>query len=216
MDSYENNQTWDLLPRSTGNNIVKCRWVYQTKFTFDGVFEHRKDHLVMKGLSQQEWIDYTETFYPIAKMNLVRLILSLAARFGWPIHEMDIKSAFLHGDLFEDIFMEQPLGFMTYSSLICWLKKLLHGLNQAPRAWYEKIDQLFFNLGFKHCEYNHNIYVLHVEGNTLILVVYVDDPVLIGNNSDLIFRLKCWLSHTFEMIDLGILHFFLGLQVLPL
>jgi hypothetical protein len=129
---------------------------------------------------------------------------------------MDVKSAFLHGDLSEEIFMEQPPGFVTDSTLVYRLQKSLYGLKQAPRAWYAKINHLFLTLGFKHCEYDHNLYVLHDNGDTLIVVVYVDDLVMTGNNIDLIFRLKKQLVDTFDMTDLGLLHYFLGLQVLPL
>ena len=129
---------------------------------------------------------------------------------------MDVKSVFFHGDLVEEIYMEQPPSFVTDSTLVCQLKKSLQGLKQAPRAWYEKIDRFFFNLGFKRCESNHSIYVLHADGNTLIVVVYVDDLVLTSNTVDLFSRLKHQLVDTFEMTYLGILHFFLGLQVLPL
>jgi hypothetical protein len=98
---------------------VKRRWVYKTKFTSKGVFERHKDRLVAKGFSQKEGINYTETFSPIAKMNFVRLILSLATRFGWKIHQMDAKNVFLPGDLFEEIFMEHPPSFVTNYNLVC-------------------------------------------------------------------------------------------------
>jgi hypothetical protein len=113
--SLSKNHTWDSVPRLQGKNIVKCRWIYRTKFSSEGVVERHKAHLVVKGFSQQESIDYTETFAPVAKMNSVRLIISLVARFGWKIHQMDVKSAFLHGDLFEEILMEQPPGFCQFS-----------------------------------------------------------------------------------------------------
>ena len=129
----DKNHTWEHIPQPQGNNVVKCRWVYKTKFTFDGVVECHKDILVAKGFAQQEGIDYTKTFSPIAKMNSVQLILSLATHFGWELHQMDVKSAFLHGDLIEEIYMEQPPGFVTDSSLVCQLKKL-YGLKQEPHA----------------------------------------------------------------------------------
>jgi hypothetical protein len=119
MDSLLKNHTWDLVPQPQGKNIVKCRWVYKTKFTFEGVVECHKSHLVMKGFSQQEGIEYTKTFSLVAKMNYVQMILSLVAHFGWKIHQMDVKSSFLHGDLSEEIFMEQPLGFVIDSNLVC-------------------------------------------------------------------------------------------------
>jgi hypothetical protein len=103
MDSLQNNHTWDLVPCPSGKNIVKCRWVYQTIFTSKGSIECHKDPLVAKGFSHQEGINYTETFALVAKMNFIQHILSLVAFFRWKIHEMDAKSAFLHGDLFEEI-----------------------------------------------------------------------------------------------------------------
>jgi hypothetical protein len=112
--------------------------------------------------------------------------------------------------------MEQPLGFVIDSNIVFRLQKSLYGLKKDPWAWYENIDQFFVNLGFKHCESNHSIYVLHVKGDTLIVAVYVVDLVLIKKNPSLIFRLKSRLADTFEMTILGMLHFFLGIQVLPL
>lgn len=127
-DSLENNHTWDLAPRLNENNVVECQWVYRTKFIYDGVFEHHKDRILVKGFSQQEGIDYTKTFAPIENMNFVQLILSLATHFRLEIHQMDVKSSFLHGKLFEEFYMEQSPNFMTDSTLVCWLKKSLYGL----------------------------------------------------------------------------------------
>jgi hypothetical protein len=216
IDSLSKNHTWNLVPQPQGMSIVKCRWVYRTKFTSKGVFERHKAHLIVKGFSQQEVIVYTETFAPVAKMNSVQLILSLVAHFGWKIHEMDVKSAFLHGDLFEEIFMENPLNFVIDSNLICRIKKLLCGLKQTSQAWYVKINSLFLRLGFKLCESDHSLYVLNVNGYTLIFVVYVNDLLITCNNNDPILRLKKQLVDSFDMIDLGTLHYFLGIQVLPL
>jgi hypothetical protein len=103
---------------------------------------------------------------------------------------MDVKSDFLRSDLSEEIFMEQPPGFVTYSSLIHWLHKSLYGLKHAPRLWYTNIDHFFLILGFKHCQCDHNIYVLHDNNDTLIVVVYVDYLVITINNLDLIIILK--------------------------
>ena len=112
--------------------------------------------------------------------------------------------------------MEQPLGFVTDSTLVCRLHKSLYGLKQAPWDQYAKIDSFFLSIGFKCCESHHNIYVLHFDGYTLIVSIYVDNLVITGNNHDLILGLKRQLATTFEMTNLGILHFFLGLRVLPL
>ena len=129
---------------------------------------------------------------------------------------MDSKSAFLHDELSKEIYMEKTIGFVTYSLQVCRLQKSLYGLKKAPQAWFEKIDLFVVNMVFKYCEFDHSIYVLQVKGYNLIVVVYDDDLVLTGNNLDLIFRFKSQLADTFEMTNIGILHFFLGLHVLPL
>eukprot|EP00253_Pinus_taeda_P002976 PITA_02976 len=129
------NDTWDLVPLPKGRKLVRCKWVYRTKYGPDGKVDKHKARLVAKGFSYVEGIDYTKTFSPVAKMNSIRLVLSLAASLKWEVHQMDVKSAFLHGDLHEEIYMEQPIGFIqTDSSLVCRLKKSLYGLKQAPRA----------------------------------------------------------------------------------
>ena len=112
--------------------------------------------------------------------------------------------------------MEQPPGFVIDSILFYRVKKSLYGLKQAPHAWYEKIEQFFVNLGFKHCEFDHNVYVSHVHGDTLSVALCIDDLVITGNNVNLILGLKKQLTDTFEMTDLGLLHFFLIIQILQL
>eukprot|EP00253_Pinus_taeda_P002291 PITA_02291 len=129
------NDTWDLVPLPKGRKLVRCKWVYRTKYGPDGKVDKHKARLVAKGFSQVEGIDYTKTFSPVAKMNSIHLVLSLVASFKWEVHQMDVKSTFLHGDLHEETYMEQPTGsIQTESSLVCRPKKSLYGLKQAPRA----------------------------------------------------------------------------------
>ena len=104
--------TWDLVPLPKGRKHVRCKWVYITKYASDGSIERLKARLVAKGFSQVEGIDYNETFAPVAKMNSIRLVLSLAALHDWEVHQMDVKSTFLHGDLQEEIYMQQPPGYV--------------------------------------------------------------------------------------------------------
>eukprot|EP00253_Pinus_taeda_P027350 PITA_27350 len=113
------NDTWDLVPLPKGRKLVRCKWVYRTKYGPDGEVDKHKARLVAKGFSQVEGIDYTETFSPVAKMNSIRFVLSLAASLKWEVHQMDVKSAFLHGDLHEEIYMEQPIGFIQTDSSLC-------------------------------------------------------------------------------------------------
>eukprot|EP00253_Pinus_taeda_P034783 PITA_34783 len=152
------NDTWDLVPLPKGRKLVRCKWVYRTKYGPDGKVDKHKARLVAKGFSQVEGIDYTETFSPVAKINSIRLVLSLAASLKWEVHQMDVKSAFLHGDLHEEIYMEHPIGFIqTDSSLVCRLKKSLYGLKQAPRAWYAKMDSFLLESGFSRCYSDNTI-----------------------------------------------------------
>eukprot|EP00253_Pinus_taeda_P013475 PITA_13475 len=128
---------------------------------------------------------------------------------------MDVKSAFLHGDLHEEIYMEQPIGFIqTDSSLVCRLKKSLYGLQQAPRAWYAKMDSFLLESGFSRCYSDNTVYTKKVGNSLIILVLYVDDLILTGSDPNLINHVKSTLKKKFEMTDLGHLHYFLGLQVL--
>eukprot|EP00253_Pinus_taeda_P030435 PITA_30435 len=148
-------------------------------------------------------------------MNSIRLVLSLAASLKWEVHQMDVKSAFLHGDLHEEIYMEQPIGFIqTDSSLLCRLKKSLYGLKQAPRAWYAKMDSFLLESGFSRCYSDNTVYTKKVENSLIILVLYVDDLILTGSDPNLINHVKSSLKKKFEMTDLGHLHYFLGLPVL--
>eukprot|EP00253_Pinus_taeda_P031679 PITA_31679 len=148
-------------------------------------------------------------------MNSVRLVLSLAASFKWEVHQMDVKFAFLHGDLHEEIYMEQPTGFIqTDSSLVCHLKKSLYGLKQAPRAWYAKMDSFLLESGFSRCHSDNTVYTKKEGKSLIILVLYVDDLILTGSDCNLINHVKSSLKKKFEMTDLGHLHYFLGLQVL--
>eukprot|EP00253_Pinus_taeda_P001541 PITA_01541 len=209
------NDTWDLVPLPKGQKLVRCKWVYRTKYGPDGKVDKYKARLVAKGFSQVEGLDYTETFSPVAKMNSIRLVLSLAASSKWEVHQMDVKSAFLHGDLHEEIYMEQLIGFIqTESSLVCRRKKSLYGLKQAPRTWYAKMDSVFLESGFSRCHSDNTVYTKKVGNSLIILVFYVDDLILTGSDPNFINHVKSSLKKKFEMTDLGHLHYFLGLQVL--
>ena len=121
-------------------------------YVSDGSVERLKARLVAKGFSQVEGIDYNETFAPIAKMNSICLVHSLASLHNLEVHQMDVKYTFLHGDLHEKIYMEQPPGYVQDNSiLLCLLNKSLYGLKQAPRAWYAKMDRFLLDTGFSRC-----------------------------------------------------------------
>jgi hypothetical protein len=184
-----------------------------TKSAVDGQINRYKASLVAKGFQQVHGIDYDETFAPVEKMDYIRLTLSIVKTKGWEVHHMDVKNAFLHGDLSKEIYMEQPQGFMQDSSLVCRLKKSLYGLKQAPRAWYAKMDSYLLSQNFVHCKYDLNIYMLRTIDSLLLLVLYVDDLLITGFLTSVIAVVKRILHDRFLMMDMGPLHFFLGLEI---
>ena len=172
-----------------------------------------KARFVAKGFQQVQGIDYDETFDPMAKMDFIRLALAIAAAKRWEIHHMDVKNAFLHGDLEEEIYMEQPQGYVHNSSLVCKLKKSLYGLKQAPHAWYAKIDSYLLSQNFMRCKFDPNVYMLRTSDSLLLIVLYVDDLLITGDSCSIIVETKASLHDTFSVIDMGLLNFFLGLEI---
>jgi hypothetical protein len=212
-NSLVENRTWDLVPLSFGRKLVRCRWIYRTKSATDGQINIYKSRLVAKGFQKVHGIDYDETFSPIVNMDSIHLALAIAVAKGWEVHQMDVKNAFLYGDLSEEIYMEHPQGFMQYSYLVCRLKKSLYGLKQASRAWYAKMDSYMLSHKFVRCKSDLNVYILWTTDSLLLLVLYVDDLLIIGCSTSSISGVKMILHERFSMTDMGLLHFFLGLEI---
>ena len=145
MDSIHRNETWELVDLPHEKKKIGTKWVYKTKYNSDGSVERHKARLVAKGFTQRYGIDYEETFAPVARQETIRMLISLAAQKKWSIHHMDVKSAFLNGYLEEEVYVGQPQGFEVEGkeNNVYKLKKALYGLNQAPRAWYARIDGYF-------------------------------------------------------------------------
>jgi len=132
--------TWDLVPRPFGANVVTGKWIFRQKFNADGSFDRYKARWVLRGFTQHPGVDYDETFSPVVKPATVRTVLSLALSQQWPIHQLDVKNAFLHGTLSETVYCCQPTGFIDTAlpDHVCRLNKSLYGLKQAPRPWYSR------------------------------------------------------------------------------
>jgi hypothetical protein len=143
--SIMENDVWEVVPRPEGKSVVTSRWLYKIKHAADGSIEKYKARFVARGFSQVEGVDYDETFAPVARYSSIRSVVSIAAEMGWKIHQMDVKTAFLNGVLDQEVYVEQPLGFVVHEreTHVCRLKRALYGLKQAPRAWYSRIDTCY-------------------------------------------------------------------------
>ncbi|GLU00272.1 hypothetical protein SLE2022_176510 [Rubroshorea leprosula] len=161
IGSIERNQTWELTDLPEGHKTIGVKWIYKTKLKENGAVDKFKARLVAKGYKQEFGIDYQEVFAPVARMDTIRLVIALAAQNSWPIYQLDVKSAFLHGNLQEQVFVDQPPGYVKSGSehKVYRLKKALYGLKQAPRAWYSRIDAYFLKEGFQKCPYEHTLYI---------------------------------------------------------
>ena len=212
-ESLVKNKTWELVDLPQGRTPISCKWVYKIKYDSSGNIERYKARLVARGFTQRYGIDYEETFAPVVKFASLRCLLALAAFEDMELHQMDVKTAYLNGDLKEEIFMEQPEGFDTGDGKMCRLRKSLYGLKQAGRTWYEKIDNTFAELGFVRSEADHSIYVKDKDGVKTIIALYVDDLVIACNDEAALASIKRELGQHYEMKDLGTLHYCLGLRI---
>ncbi|KAH9754441.1 hypothetical protein KPL71_015444 [Citrus sinensis] len=216
MRSLQKNQTWELVDPPPGKKPVGCRWIYTIKYKADDSIERYKARLVAKGYTQTYGIDYTDTFAPVAKINTIRILLSLAVNLEWPVQQFDVKNAFLHGDLSEEIYMDLPPGCSGPERLnqkVCKLKKSFYGLKQSPRAWFGKFTKVMVLFGYNQSSSDHTLFIKKRQGKITALIVYVDDMVVTGNDEEERKALQKYLSRDFEMKDLGALKYFLGIEV---
>jgi hypothetical protein len=206
--------TWELVKLPPGRKAVGCKWIFTIKRDAAGNIKRYKARLVAKGYSQVEGLDYTETFAPVAKFTSIRVLLALAAAHDWEVHHMDVKTAFLNGDLEEEVYMDQPEGFQEVGKedLVCRLKKSLYGLKQAPRAWNIKLHEELSKLGFIRLEADHSVYARGSSNGQTYLLVYVDDMLIVGSCHEVVKEMKKDLSKVFTMTDLGEASYFLGLE----
>ncbi|GJZ61360.1 zinc finger, CCHC-type containing protein [Tanacetum coccineum] len=192
LDSINKNNTWTLTTLPTNQKVIGLKWVFKTKRDAKGNIIKYKARLVAKGYIQEQGIDFDEVFAPVARIETVRLILALAAYHGWQVHHLDVKSAFLQGDLKEEVYVTQP---------------------EAPRAWNMKLDQTLKSLDFKKYNLEHAVYTKRSKTSTLIVGVYVDDLIITGTPRKEIDLFKSQMEDKFEMSDLGLLDYYLGIEV---
>ena len=204
MDSILSNGTWELTERPYGCKPVGYKWEFKKKLRPDGTIEKYKARLVAKGYTQKECEDFFDTYSPIARLTTIRALLSLAASYGLIVHQMDVKTTFLNGELDEEIYIDQPDGFVVkgQESKVCKLLKSLYGLKQAPKQWHEKFDRTLTSTSFVTNEADKCVYYHYGGGAGVILYLYVDDILIFGMNIEVINDVKFFLSKSFDMKDL--------------
>jgi histone deacetylase 1/2 len=181
----------------------------------DGTVDRYKARLVAKGFKQRYGIDYEDTFSPVVKAATIRIVLAISVSRGWSLRQLDVKNAFLHGVLEEEVYMKQPPGFKSSATpdYICRLDKALYGLKQAPRAWYSRLSSKLHTLGFLPSKADTSLFLYDKPGLTMFLLIYVDDIVVASSSDAAIPALLQQLSSDFALKDLGDLHYFLGIEV---
>ena len=166
MKALAKNETWELVFSPPQKKLLGCKWVFTVKHKADGSIERYKARLVAKGFTQTYGVDYQETFAPVAKMNTIRILLSCAANLDWELQQFDVKNAFLHGDLEEEVYMEIPPGFEDEKTQgkVCKLKKALYGLKQSPRAWFDRFNKAMISFGYQQSNADHTLFIKHNKG----------------------------------------------------
>jgi hypothetical protein len=205
-------KTWDLVDRPSDKPVVKNKWIFKIKKNSDGSIERFKARLVAKGFTQTHGIDYTETFSPVVRFETLRYLFATAVQNDHEIHNMDVKTAFLNGNLEEQIFMEQPEGFTTDKSKVCLLKKSLYGLKQSPRCWNQRFSEFIKKNGFIQSNADPCLFISNNQKEIQMLAIYVDDCFLIGSSAN-ISEMKSMLSKEFKMHDLGKTKYALGIDI---
>jgi len=213
--SLMDNKTWELTSLPHGRKAVSCKWVFRVKRTATGEVDRYKARLVARGFTQEHGIDYDETFAPVARLASIRVLLAVAAAEDMEVQQMDVKTAYLNGELDEEVYMEQPEGFAVRGSerKVCRLRKALYGLKQAGRAWYQNLDGTLTAAGLVRCEQDQSMYVRQENGEKLLVAVYVDDLVIASSNRKEMADIKMRLTTAYQMTDLGDIHFCLGIRI---
>ena len=215
IDSLESNKTWELTDLPKGCRPISSKWIFKKKLRSDGSIDKYKARLVIRGFDQRKGIDYFDTYSPVTKIATIRSLIALAAIFDLVVHQMDVKTAFLNGDLEEEIYMTQPEGCEVpgQEDKVCKLRKSLYGLKQAPKQWYEKFDSSLVQNGFVVNLSDSCVYSKFIGSNCVLICLYVDDMLIFGTNLHVVKETKKLLSSLFEIKDMGEADVILGVKI---
>ena len=214
IESLRKHNVWELVPLPKGRKLVGSKWVFKTKVNPEGETERYKARLVAQGFSQKYGDDYDETFSPVVRSESIRSLIAVAAKKNLVLHQMDVTTAFLNGNLEEEVYMKQPEGFVKSGeeNLVCKLSKSLYGLKQSPRCWNTALDSYLRSLKLMPTDADPCMYT-STEGETVLIGVYVDDIIIATETTETMTEVKRQISQKFEVKDLGQLSSILGVQV---
>jgi hypothetical protein len=214
MQSLEKNCMWDVVPLPKCKKPVHCKWIYKRKEGLSPSEPRKyKGRLVAQGFSQIPGVDYNDVFSPDVKHNSILTYFSIVPAHD--LEQLNVKTAFLHGELEEEIYMDQSEGFIVpdKENYVCKLRRSLYGLKQSPRQWYKRFDSFMLSHGFKRSKYSSCVYIKHVNGSPIYLLLYVDNMLIAAKSRKEITTLKKLLSSEFEMKDLCVANQILGMEI---
>ena len=215
VKALQDNETWNLVRPPTDRNVIPGKWVYKVKLGPSGQVDKYKVRYVAKGFKQMEGLDYFETFVPTCKP--FRILLQLSAKQGHVMHQIDVKTAFLHSPIDEEVYLEQPQEFVKRGSdrekLVCRLNKSFYGLKQAANNWYRELANFLLRQRFTRSSNDHCLFARAETGGHTFILACVDDIIVASRSMTVVSDVKKVLEATFHMEDRGRLHWFLGLRI---
>ncbi|GKC69685.1 putative ribonuclease H-like domain-containing protein [Tanacetum coccineum] len=208
-------KVWILVDLPKGHRAIGTKWVYRNKKDERGIVIRNKARLVAQGHTQEEGIDYDEVFAPVARIEAIRIFLAYASYMGFMVYQMDVKSAFLYGQIEEEVYVCQPPGFEDpdHPDKVYKVVKALYGLHQAPRAWYDTLATYLLSNGFQRGQIDQTLFIKRQKGHILLVQIYVDDIIFGSTKKELCDEFEKLMKDKFQMSSMGELTFFLGLQV---
>lgn len=212
FDSLVKNRTWKLVDLPPGKKVIDNRWVFKVKLDTNGSIDRFKARLVVRGFTQEYGVDYGETFSPVVKFTSIRTILAIAAQEKLKLRQFDVKTAFLYGDLNEDVYMTQPIGYDDGSGKVCKLQKSLYGLKQASRCWNQKFTSFIKQFEFVPLKSDSCVFIHSKDDNKIILALYVDDGLMAASSEECMRPVIQFLNCNFEIKDFEA-KCFLGLEI---
>ncbi|GJV50374.1 putative ribonuclease H-like domain-containing protein [Tanacetum coccineum] len=215
MQQFVNQDVWKLVPLPEGKTAIGTKWILKNKRDARGIVVRNKARLVAQGHRQEEGIDYDEVFAPVARIEAIRLFLAFASYMGFMVYQMDVKSAFLYGEIDEEVYVTQPKGFEDpfYPKHVYRVVKALYGLHQAPRAWYARLSTFLLKHNYRRGTIDKTLFIKKNSRDIILVQVYVDDIIFGSTNQTWCDEFEVLMKGEFEMSAMGELTFFLGLQV---